>query len=436
MSEKVEIRVPDIGDFRDVEIIEVLAAAGDQVAAEQSLLVLETEKATVEVPCAVAGTVVEMLVKVGEKVSEGTPYVIVEAEIGAGVSTRQNQNRSEPAGEPEVSPPKPEKQQSPEPSAPREAPQKAVDAGAAGGQRLPHASPAVRRFARSLGLDLGSVQGTARGGRITRQDVEREIKSRLSDGGGGAVPGLQVAPAPQVDFAKYGPVRDEPLNRIQKISGAALHRNWVRIPHVTQHDDADITEMEAFRKSLAAEGERRGIRLTPVAFLVAAVVAALREFPTLNASLNEDGERLIVKDYFHIGVAVDTPHGLVVPVVRDCDRKGIWSIAEELATISGRAREGKLAPEEMRGGSFTISSLGGIGGSGFTPIINAPEVAILGVSRASWKPVYNQGVFDPRLMLPLSLSYDHRVIDGATGVRFTRYLAQILGDLRHLAMVR
>jgi pyruvate dehydrogenase E2 component (dihydrolipoamide acetyltransferase) len=305
-----------------------------------------------------------------------------------------------------------------------------------------HASPAVRRFARELGADLGRVKGSGRKGRILKEDVQAWVKAQLqagagrSDSAGGSLGGLDLAPAPEVDFEKYGPVETEPLTKIQKLTGANLHRSWVTIPHVTQFDEADITELEAFRKSMKAEAEQRGVKLTPLPFQILAVVAALKEFPRFNASLSADGENLVMKGYVHIGIAVDTPRGLVVPVIRDADQKGLFQLAEELSDLASRARDRKLSPDDMGGGSFTISSLGGIGGTAFTPIVNPPEVAILGVSKAAMKPVWNDETseFEPRLMLPLSLSYDHRVIDGVAGARFTSYLAQVLGDIRRLLL--
>jgi pyruvate dehydrogenase E2 component (dihydrolipoamide acetyltransferase) len=428
-----EIVVPDIGDFKDVDVIEVLVKPGDAIQPEQSLITVESDKATMEIPSPAAGTVKELRIKVGDKVSAGTLLLMLEAAEGtpAGVA--------KPAA---VPPPVP----APAPAPARAAPPPVVSlvgkhdpvpyepAPAPGS--TPHASPSVRKFARELGVELAKVKGSGPKGRITQEDVQAFVK--------GVLKGAQAAPAPaarggfgfdlpewpQVDFSKFGPVETKPLSRIRKLSGGFLHRNWVSIPHVTQHDEADITELETFRKENAQVAEKEGFKLTMLAFLVKASVNALRQFPDFNASLDKTGENLIVKKYYHIGVAVDTPDGLVVPVIRDADRKGVFDLARELAEISKLAREKKLKPDSMRGGTFSISSLGGIGGTAFTPIINAPEVAILGVARSQMRPVYKDGAFVPRLMLPLSLAYDHRVIDGAAGARFTTYLASVLSDIR------
>lgn len=447
MSNRQEIKVPDIGDLGKVPIIEVLVAAGDEVEKEQSLITLESDKATMEVPSPISGRLVELVVKVGDEVGQGD--VIAIAEVEAAEAATEEQAAPEEKAAP--APAEPAAAQPAEAPA-RDAASKAVHAQAAAQDELspppvpfdamaqdpsslPHASPSVRRLARQLGVDLTIVTGTGRKGRITEEDLKGHVKQAMETGGGAAAsPGLAVAAAPQVDFSRYGPIEEEPLSRIQQISGPALHRNWVSIPHVTQFDRADITEMEAFRKASKAQAEAAGTRMTPLVFLIKAVVAGLKAFPHFNASLSSDGKTLIRKNYFHIGVAVDTDNGLLVPVIRDCDQKGLIELAQELTELSSKARAGRLSAEEMRGGCFSISSLGGIGGTAFTPIINAPELAILGVSRSTMEPVWDGQAFQPRLMLPLSLSYDHRVIDGADAVRFTRYLAEQLEDLRRLLL--
>ncbi len=422
MAEFKQVLVPDIGNFKDVEIIEVMVKAGDTVQAEDTLITLETDKATMDVPSPFSGMVKELKVKVGDKVSEGALVALIAA------------NGEAVASAPAVAAPIPATKTVPQPQPPTPAPPaRATSHELSAASSLAHASPSIRRFARELGVILPQVKGSGEKGRITKEDVQNFVKTALAQPRG-AGSGLQVAEMPVVDFAKFGAIESRPLSRIKKLSGAYLHRNWVSIPHITQHDEADITEMEAFRKQLGTEYAAQGIKITPLAFLLKAVVEALRQYPDFNASLEASGGNLILKKYFHIGVAVDTPEGLVVPVLRDVNQKGIVQLAKELAEISGRAREKKVSAAEMQGGCFTISSLGGIGGSFFTPIINAPEVAILGVSKASMKPVYKDGEFVPRLVLPLSLSYDHRVIDGAAGVRFTTFLAQILSDVRRLAL--
>ena len=433
MAEIKQILVPDIGNFKDVEIIEVMVKAGDTVQAEDSLITIETDKATMDVPSPFSGVVKELKIKKGDKVSEGVLIALIEASgeaiqippsppLSKGGTDTTPVVRQVPAITPAVITP------APIPDAPT-IPH--LEKGGLGGIST-HASPSIRRFARELGVNLPQVTGSGVKSRITKDDVQNFVKAALAQPR--STGGLQVAEMPVVDFAKFGAIESKPLSRIQKLSGAWLHRNWVSIPHITQHDEADITEMEAFRKQLGTEYAAQGIKITPLAFLLRAVAEALQQFPDFNASLDASGENLILKKYFHIGVAVDTPNGLVVPVLRDVNQKGIVQLARELAEISGRAREKKISAAEMQGGCFTISSLGGIGGTAFTPIINAPEVAILGVSRSSMKPVWKDGKFEPRLLLPLSLSYDHRVIDGAAGARFTTYLAQVLADVRRLAL--
>jgi pyruvate dehydrogenase E2 component (dihydrolipoamide acetyltransferase) len=406
------VTVPDLGDFSGVEIIDVLVKAGDDVAAEQGLVTLETEKASMDVPAPEAGKVVELKVAVGDKVSTGDPLLTL---APSGVE--------KPAAAPASAPPAP-------PSAPRaKAPPRAGASARSAASSAPtsfgeaHASPSVRKLARELGVDLGHVRGSGTKGRVTADDVKAFVKE-LMRGGGPAASALPAVAA--VDFAKYGRVETEPLSRIQKISGPRLHASWVNIPHVTQHDEADITELEEKRAALKAQAQERGIKLTPLAFIVRACALALAEMPLFKSSLAHDGESLVMKHYTHIGFAADTPQGLVVPVIRDADKKDLYEIAKSLATLSERARTGKLQSDDIQGGVFTISSLGGIGGRFFTPIINAPEVAILGVSRSAWQPVYRDLAFVPRLLLPLSLSYDHRVIDGAKAVRFTTRLGEIL----------
>jgi pyruvate dehydrogenase E2 component (dihydrolipoamide acetyltransferase) len=427
-----EVVVPDIGDFKDVPVIEVMVKPGDSVKAEQSLITLESDKATMEVPAPFAGVVRDIKVKVGDKVSQGSVIASVEAGEGTPAASPPPASARAPAPAPAaVAAPAAAPAPAPAQAAPALAP---VDEA---GFAKAHASPAVRRFARELGVDLSRVTGTGPKSRVLREDVQGYVKQALARPAAAAAgPGLGFAlpPMPAVDFGKFGPVESKPLSRIKKISGANLHRNWVAIPHVTQNDEVDITEMEAFRKQTAEELQKGGVKLTPLAFLIKACVAALKRFPSFNASLSADGESLILKQYYHIGVAVDTPNGLVVPVIRDADRKGAIELAQELAQVSQRMRDGKMSPTDMQGGTFSISSLGGIGGTHFTPIINAPEVAILGVSRSSMKPVWRDGQFVPRLMLPISLSYDHRVIDGAEGARFITYLNSVLTDVRRLLL--
>jgi pyruvate dehydrogenase E2 component (dihydrolipoamide acetyltransferase) len=425
----MDVLVPDIGDFKDVEVIEILVKPGDTVAKEQSLVSLESDKATMEIPSPDAGVVKALKIKVGDKVSQGSVLLVMEANGGAGAAPVPVEKAVEakPAPKKETpAAPSVVTRVEPVPAEPKDAV-----------TTLPHASPSIRKFARELGVDLGRVQGSGPKGRIQKEDVQAFVKGALAGkpvsapaaGKGGALP-FNLPAWPDVDFAKFGPIESKPLSRIQKLSGPYLHRNWVSIPHVTQCDDADITDLEAFRKSQTVETEKKGFKLTMLAFMIKACVTALRQFPQFNASLDKSGENLIVKKYYHIGVAVDTPGGLVVPVVRDVDRKGVFDLARELAEISKLAKDGKLKAGDMQGGTFSISSLGGIGGTYFTPIINAPELAILGVSRSAMKPVWNGKEFVPRLILPLSLSYDHRVIDGAVAARFTTELAKILSDIR------
>ena len=414
-----QILVPDIGDYKDVSIIEVQVKAGDSVTAEDTLFSLETDKAAMDVPSPYSGVLKELKVKPGDKVSQGTLVALIEtSETEAAIAPTAAPSISAPSAAVPAAPQTAPKQPTPTPIA---AP---VNFAAPAGKA--HASPSIRRFARELGVNLPQVRGTGEKGRVTKQDVQNFVKAALSQPRGG----LQVADMPVVDFAKFGAIENKPLSRIKKLSGAFLHRNWVSIPHVTQFDEADITDMEALRKQMGTE--HAPLKITPLAFLLKASVAALQQFPDFNASLDASGENLVLKKYFHIGVAVDTPDGLMVPVLRDVDKKSVVQLAKELGEISARARDKKISAAEMQGGCFSISSLGGIGGTAFTPIINAPEVAILGVSRSSMKPVYRDGAFVPRLMLPLSLSYDHRVIDGAAAARFTTYLVHTLADMSKL----
>jgi pyruvate dehydrogenase E2 component (dihydrolipoamide acetyltransferase) len=447
----MEIRVPDIGDFQDVPVIEVLVAEGEEVSEEQSLITLESDKATMEVPSPASGRIVELRVKVDDTVSEGDVVAIVEeSEKAPGADESEPGQQAEQENEPDEPKDSNDGEETEdsvsdesEASSPDEAPQSpstgpvdpptsslaAVDPG-----KVPHASPAIRQFARELGVDLSQVRGSGRSGRIVREDVTKFVKSKLSERERGGEMPFDLPPLPQVDFSKYGEIEEVKLSRIRRLSGPNLLRNWLTIPHVTHDDEADVTDMEAFRKASADEAQAQGFKLTPLVFLIKACVAALRKFPDFNASLDSSGEFLIRKKYFNIGIAVDTPDGLVVPVLRNCQAKGIMDLARELSEVSARAREGKLTLSDMAGGCFSISSLGGIGGTGFTPIINAPEVAILGVSRSKMRAIWDGESFKPRLMLPLSLSYDHRVIDGASAARFTRYLASRLEDLRRLTL--
>ncbi len=459
MSQIKEAKVPDIGDFSDVPVIELLVQVGDTVKVDQGLVTLESDKATMEVPAPFAGRITEITVKVGDSVGEGKVVALIEVDQGGDAQPQEKAGTSEPAAaeEPAAKDAKAGTESRPAPNEPtgKEAapastpatapaattssPPVAFGADSLAPGKQPHASPAVRAFARELGVDLARVSGSARAGRITREDVQNFVKTALAGGVGGtaatgAGSGLNLLPWPKVDFSKFGDIEEKPLARIKKISGANLARNWAMIPHVTQHDDADITELEALRVQLNKENEKAGIKLTMLAFLMKAVVAGLKKFPDFNASLDASGETLVLKKYFHIGFAADTPNGLVVPVIRDVDRKGVIELAQETGELAKKARDGKLGPADMSGGCFSISSLGGIGGTSFTPIVNAPEVAILGVSKSAIKPVWDGKAFQPRLILPLSLSYDHRVIDGAAAARFTAYLGQVMADMRRVLL--
>jgi pyruvate dehydrogenase E2 component (dihydrolipoamide acetyltransferase) len=441
-----EIKVPDIGNFKNVPIIEIMVNVGDTIKVEQGLIALESDKATMEVPSSAAGVVKELKVKIGDKVSEGTVVLLLDASTVAApiaekpaiatTSTSEpvakptpvtsNSNMGIQAGSDSDSLIRPPTMSSPPPLVNVQ-------------KDKPHAGPAVRKFARELGVDLARVKGSGRNGRILKEDIQTHVKQTMLEG---SVPtlgsvrggGMGIPEIPEIDFSQFGTIETVPLKRIQKISGASLHRSWLNVPHVTQFDEADITELEKFRKELGVEAEKRKVKVTMLAFLLKASVAALKQFPTFNASLDVSKENLILKQYYHIGVAVDTPNGLVVPVIRDVNFKGLFDLADELGKISKKARDGKLSPAEMQGASFTISSLGGIGGTGFTPIVNAPEVAIMGVSKSKMQPVYQDGQFVPRLIIPFSISYDHRVIDGAAAARFSSYLSFILSDVRRLLL--
>ncbi|MEO8992453.1 MAG: dihydrolipoyllysine-residue acetyltransferase [Nitrosospira sp.] len=458
MAETKQVLIPDIGDFKDVPVIEILVKPGDSIEVEDPLIALESDKATIEVPSPFAGIVKDISVKVDDKVSEGTLVLVMEvSETDSASPDSSSASGAEPAAasisasplsaqpSPSETPAESQSQapvaetQLPGPDLTSQPSRPSVNSASETGDAdfaNAHASPSVRRFARELGVNLGRVKGSGRKQRILKEDVQAYVKAELSKPHGGAGAILDLLPWPDVDFAKFGPVEFKPLSRIQKISGANLHRNWVMIPHVTQFEGADITELEALRKESNKEVKEDGVKITVLAFLMRASAAALKRFPEFNASLVSHGGEmsLVMKKYCHIGFAADTPNGLVVPVIRDVDRKGVIAIAKEMADLAALARGGKLKPTDMQGGSFTISSLGGIGGTAFTPIINAPEVAILGVSRASMQPVYREGQFVPRFILPLSLSYDHRVIDGATAARFTSFLAEVLTDLRRLLL--
>lgn len=433
MAEIKQVLVPDIGNYKDVSIIEVMVKVGDTIKAEDNLVTLETDKAAMDVPSPYAGVIKEMKVKVGDKVSQGSLILLLESSDAVSAPQTSKPVAATPPAPAVATPPTTQPAVAAKPAA-APMPVAAVQPPPVSGG-IAHASPAIRRFARELGVQVAQVKGSGEKGRVTKDDVQNFVKAALAQPRGATGGnGLQVLAMPVVDFAKFGTIETRPLSRIKKISGANLHRNWVTIPHITQFDEADITEMDAFRKELGVEYAKQNIKITPLAFLVKAVVVALQQFPEFNASLDASGENLVLKQYFHIGVAVDTPDGLMVPVLRDVDKKGIVQLAKELGEISARAREKKITAAEMQGGCFSISSLGGIGGTAFTPIINAPELAILGVSKAIIKPMHQDDTFVARLMLPLSLSYDHRVIDGAAAARFIVFLSQVLADTRRLAL--
>jgi len=438
MSKLIEIHVPDIGDYSDVPVIEVLVKVGDVIEKEQSVVTLESDKATMDVPSSHAGIVKEIKVKVGDLISEGALVLVVEASDAAAIPAPAVATAAPSIPAVSMPMPAPTQTQTPTPVAAVVAP--AVQAiSVAAGNEVSHASPAVRKYARELGVNVALVKGSGPKGRITQEDVQAFVKGVMSGAtptastkSGGNMGGLDLLPWPTVDFTKFGAIERQPLSRIKKLSAANLARNWVMIPAVTYHEDADITELEAFRVSTNKENEKQGNKITMLAFMIKAAVAALKKYPEFNSSL--DGDDLVLKKYFHIAFAADTPNGLVVPVIRNADQKGINEIARETGELAALAREGKLKPDQMQGASFTISSLGGIGGTYFAPIINAPEVAILGVSKAAMKPVWDGTQFVPRLICPLSLTADHRVIDGASATRFTVYIAQLLADFRRAAL--
>ncbi len=434
MANVIEVTVPDIGDYKNIPVIEVFVKAGDTVKAEESLMTLESDKATMDVPSPASGVVKEIVIKPGDKVSKGTLVLRLEAADSAAAPAKPAPVAA--AAPVKAAMPAPASSAAPVVASVARAPAPQVQPIDDTQHRMAHASPSVRQFARELGVDLSRVTGGGPKARILREDVQAYVKAALAKphGEGGAGLGFNLPPMPQIDFAKFGGIETKPLSRIRKLSGGFLHRNWVSIPHVTQHDEADITDLEAFRKAQGDEAKQKNVKLTLLGFLLKASVVALKQFPEFNSSLSADGESLVLKQYFHIGVAVDTPNGLVVPVLRDIDKKGLFDIAQELGAVSERMRGGKIAPADVQGGCFSISSIGGLGGTMFTPIINAPEVAILGVGRASIKPVWDGKAFQPRLMLPLSLSYDHRVIDGAQGARFVTFLSQSLSDIRRLVL--
>jgi pyruvate dehydrogenase E2 component (dihydrolipoamide acetyltransferase) len=432
----VEVKVPDIGDFKEVEVIELMVKPGDTIKVDQSLITVESDKASMEIPSSHAGVVKEMKIKVGDKVGEGSLLLTLEETAGAAAPAAQAAPAPAPAA---AAAPAPAPAVAPAPAPAAAAPAPAPAAAPAANGSKAHASPSIRKFARELGVDLAKVPGTGPKNRITQLDVQNFVKGVMAGGaapaaagGGAGVGGLSVLPWPSLDFSKFGPTETVALSRIKKISGPNLHRNWVMIPHVTQFDEADVTDLEKFRvdSNAALAKAKSTVKLTMLAFVIKASVAALKKFPQFNASLDQTGANLILKQYYNIGFAADTPNGLVVPVVKDADTKTISQIATEMGELSAQAREGKLSPANMQGATFTISSLGGIGGTAFTPIINAPELAILGLSKSAMKPVWDGEAFQPRLMMPLSLSYDHRVIDGAGAARFTAYLADVLADMR------
>jgi pyruvate dehydrogenase E2 component (dihydrolipoamide acetyltransferase) len=429
-----EIVVPDIGDFESVEVIEVLVAVGDVVQAEDSLITVESDKASMEIPSSESGKILKLKVALGDNIAKGSVLLMMEVDESAEEAPAPVDTKKEA--------PAPAKEKREQMAPAKSTPSKASAGKVQGHKPSPtakidevrfskaYASPSVRRFARELGVDLGNVEGTSRKNRINRDDVKGFVKKTMATGGSGTA--LGIKPMPEIDFSQFGDIESQALSKINKLTGEFLHRSWVTVPHVTQFDEADITEMEAFRKQMGKEMEKDGIKITPLAFIVWAVVASLKAFPRFNSSLDATGENLILKKYYNIGVAVDTPNGLVVPVIKEADQKSLVEISQEIRELAIKARDKKLKPSEMQGGCFSISSLGGIGGTKFTPIVNTPEVAVLGVSRSKMEPVWNGTEFEPRLILPLSLSYDHRVIDGADGARFTSHLSKMLSDIRRM----
>ena len=433
-----EVFLPDIGDFSNVDVIEVNVNIGDQVSADDSLITLESDKAAMEVPAPFDGTVKELKVRIGDKVSEGALLLTMESEGAAAPS--ESVEEKAPEAETPAPTPAPATPAAPTP-APAPAPKPQAALGPAplppvdeASFRKAHASPAVRRFARELGVDLGQVQGTGRKGRIVKEDVQAFVKAALSRPASAPMGGFDLPEMPEIDFSQFGPIETRKLSRIRRLSAANLHRNWLTAPHITLFEEADISELEAFRKERKAEAEKLGLKLTPLPFILKACASALRAYPEVNSSITPDGQELIVKEYVNIGVAVDTPDGLLVPVIRDVDKKGIFELAEDVMNAAKKARDKKMTPADMQGGCFTISSLGGIGCTQFTPIVNSPEVAILGVSKSEMKPKWNGESFEPKLILPLALSADHRVVDGAQGARFVGHIAAMLSDLRRLVL--
>lgn len=439
MADLIELKVPDIGDFDSVEIIEVLVAEGDSINADQEVITIESDKAMMEIPSSLSGTIKEMKVKVGDKVSEGSVIALIESsDAGAEENEKPAEKAAESKPAEKEKPAAAESKPAPTPTVANPEPERtetlpyAPDTGSA--KKPSHASPSVRQFARELGVPLAAVVGSGQKGRITKEDVQNFVKQVMNAPAPKAAEGAGIPSVPVINFEQFGEIESKELSRIKKISGKHLHACWLNIPHVTQFDEADITELEEFRQENKDMAANKGVSLTPLVFIMKAVVACLKQYPEFNASLSEDKQSLIYKKYYNIGVAVDTPNGLMVPVIRDVDKKGFLDLAGELGEISARAREGTLTAKDLQGGTFSISSLGGIGGQFFTPIVNAPEVAILGVSRHQMKPVWNGKEFEPRLMLPLSISYDHRVIDGAAGARFTVMLNQMLSDIRKVLL--
>lgn len=441
MNQKLEIVVPDIGDFDGVPVIEILVKAGDKVAIEDSLITLESDKATMDIPSPATGTIESISIKVGDEVAQNTVVGVMLLDDAADSGADTDTNIAAGVAEPETKPAPAELSESPAKSVSRPAmqnklppimPAPAVQAGIT----PPHASPAIRRFSRELGIDLHKVRGTGAKGRILKEDVKNWVKYQLSTSSEAPISnlGMGIPPIPEVDFSEFGEIEMVPFSRIQKLSAPHLHRAWLNIPHVTHHDEADITITEDFRQSLKEEAKQRGLRITLLSFIMKALVACLKEFPNFNSSLTPDGKGFVMKKYFNLGIAVDTPAGLVVPVIHGVDRLSIYELSEKIMDVSQRAREGKLKPNELKGGCMSISSLGGIGGTAFTPIVNAPEVAILGVTRSSTKPVWDGEEFQPRLMLPLDLSYDHRAIDGAQAARFMAHLVTLFSDVRRLLL--
>ncbi len=440
-----EIVVPDIGDFDSVEVIEILVAEGDVVQAEDSLITVESDKASMEIPSSESGKIIKMKVALGDNIAQGSVILMMDVDTDSATSNAadaDNASNTQSTATTTTETRKVVDHQHEQMAPAKSTPAKASPGKLPADKHSPtenideirfskaYASPSVRKFARELGVDLGNVKGTSRKGRINRDDVKGYVKKALASGSSGT--SLGIKPAPEIDFSQFGETEQQKLSKINKLTGEFLHRSWLTIPHVTQFDEADITEMEAFRKQMGKEMEKEGIKITPLAFIIWAVVASLKAFPRFNSSLDATGENLILKKYFNIGVAVDTPNGLVVPVIRQADQKSLVEISQEIRELANKARDKKLKPSDMQGGCFTISSLGGIGGTQFTPIVNAPEVAILGVSRSKMQPVWNGKEFEPRLVLPLSLSYDHRVIDGADGARFTTHLSKMLSDIRRM----